>query len=327
MYSYLRPPSKMAGAYWEPVFDWISDDAAIAAWLNQAQKDVLTNAQVAELPIWRDFMRFQGFDIKRIIRNMITRRAAYVATAPNTEIRKVLTEQPQQVVFSYFPHATLAQDIELIIFLFAERGNTIRKIEAKSFPELRKVIDVLIAKYDLDVTPHPAGDALEPDVVSIARVVACFPIKICEYFHRGYGKLLCQPREIGFAATDNITKSVCCPHLVAMLPTAALRTTPRVHVIVFLCHLRVDEVIHRKDRRFTATDTMLTYYKAEFRTPITNQASRLGFCRMAGLVNADDDNFTNPVLAAVDPAVALLRLAIGNEADTNRVIGELELLV
>lgn len=317
----------MAESYWTPIFDWLREDAEIADWLNEAQRAVLEDAQDEVLPIWHAMLLYQGFDIKRIVRNMIQRRAHYLTLGPSVNYDVHVTVAGNPEVFRYATHSTLAADIELIIFLFAERGNAVQRVIEKSLPELTPIVECLITKYDLDITIHAPNTALAADVVSISRVVSCFPAKICEYYHRGYGNKLMTFADMQINAPAGLSQAVLCPHLTALLPKESVTLNPEIHFVFFLCHVLVDNVIHQKARNFTDLSQMFTYYAAEYRSDGTPQAARLRFCRIIHVVRPGLIDFAVALMNAIAGAQARIRALRPNDPNLDRVIEDLRHLI
>lgn len=314
----------MAGNYWTPIFEFLSEDATIATWLTDEQRRVLEGQQLEELPIWRALLLYQGFDLKRIIRNMIARRREYQDRVAFEEVRQNLRVGDREVEFVYNNQESMAKDLELIIFLFAERGNTVDKITEKSIPVVATIIGWLTEKYELDTTNHAPGTALLPDVVTISRIVSCFPVKICEYYHRGFGNALYSHRDIGIQVDPHPTRSLLCPHLIAMVPRRFCEMCPNIHLLFFLCHVLVDGVIHRKLRNYTPLQTMFTYYAAEYRTELTSQVSRLNFMRSVALAAGDAGAPVPFLIEAANRSIGILQNMVGGDPNFDNVIQDLQ---
>ncbi|KDR17104.1 hypothetical protein L798_09049 [Zootermopsis nevadensis] len=148
---------------------------------------------------------------------MIRRGAHYVRTVARDTVDMEIRVGSIERHFHYNNHESLARDIEFIIFLFAERGSTYEKFVNKSLPAVRTVMDWLVQKYNLDITVHAPLTALDPDVVTIPRIVVCFPAKICEYYNRGFGKNLLSFQDLNIPGPDYPSRSILCPHFTALI--------------------------------------------------------------------------------------------------------------
>lgn len=329
------PPAGPAGqaiipagaAYWGPIFDWLSEDPEVAAWLTQAQKDILLDEQANELPAWAAAMVYQGFDIKRIVKLMIARSNAYMADQPLAQINVEVKVNGRNVPFTYSNHQPMTKDVEMIIFLFAERGNTVTKIVSKSIPAIATIMDWMTEKYELDVVPHDPGTPLEPEVITISRIVSCFPMKLCEYFHRGYGNALYKLADVGITNPPvGFSRAILSPHLVSMVPRQFIHRVDMAHCIFFLAHVRVDLVIHRKSAKFTSLKDLCTYYSAEYNTPISNQLARRKFFRVVQYTIGRDDVPNAAFDGAGRRAYDALRALVGDDPNFEQVMEDLNRL-
>lgn len=313
-----------AAAYWGPIFAWLSEVPELSQWLNENQRNVLLSDQRDELPIWAAAMVYQGFDIKRILKLMLVRSRAYMVAVERAEVAENVKVDGQERVFTYSNHESMAKDIEMIIFLFAERGNTVQKIAEKSIPAIKKIMDWLTAKYQLDTAPHEPGTPLEPEVVTISRVVSCVPMKLCEYFHRGYGNALYKFNDIGITEVpEGFSRTILTPHLVSMLPQSFVNQVELCHQVFFLAHVRVDMVLHRRRGNFTPLKDIFTYYAAEFNTPISSQEAREKFFSYVGYRTGNDGRPVNAFHGSGRRAIDMLIALVGQDPNFEQVMDDL----
>jgi hypothetical protein len=116
-----------------------------------------------------------------IIKNMIATRDSVEPLKPLEHINIDFKFGSETKRFTYSNKESLVSDIEFIIFLFAERGSTNKKYISKSLEGVQTIMGWLIEKYGINVVVNAPLTALQPDVVTIPRIVACFPAKICEF--------------------------------------------------------------------------------------------------------------------------------------------------
>nr|QQM16266.1 putative nucleocapsid protein [Degsystermes virus] len=280
---------------WDSIVRWLREDEEIRIWLTRAEAQVLENERLMELPIWKALLQYQGFDIKRIVRNMVRTSREYIRTAEYQEVNIRLRIGDQEHDFNYSNTQTMAMDVEFIIFLFSERGSTNAKYTNKSLEQVTMIMNWMIEKYNINITVNAPMTALDPDMVTVPRIVACFPAKICEYFHRNYGNALATFIDIGIPQPGDISRSVLCPHFTALLPRDIMRRSTSMQVVSFLVHVVVDDVLHKKQGNYTPLENIFTYYSAEYHTPGTPQPSRIAFCRRMNLLTPDEAGFL-PIL-------------------------------
>jgi hypothetical protein len=96
--------------------------------------------------------------------------------------------------------------------MFSERRSTNKKYTSKSTDTVKQMMDWMIEKYGINTTVNAPLTSLDPDTITIPRIVACFPAKIREYYHNGFGNSLVTFRDLGLSSGDGFSKSILCPH-------------------------------------------------------------------------------------------------------------------
>lgn len=281
---------------WGSIFAWIKEDQTLAEWLTVEEEAIVLNNDPDILELWSLFTQYQGFDIKRILLNMRRSFTTYVAEVATQDTSVTFTVNGEDGVFRYTNKESMARDVSFLCFLFSTRGSTWEKFQAKSVPQLSLVTGWLKAKYQIDDTVNDANSSLDPDVVTIPRIAACFPIKMCEYMGLGYGKKLCTLEQMGLGGINGISNAVLSPFYNCTIPHSWCRIGQAPHIYFFIVHVYVDNTIHRKQRDYTDLDTMFTYYSAAFRTPGVPQMSRIKYSAMTGIANIASNGF-RPELA------------------------------
>jgi hypothetical protein len=146
--------------------------------------------------------------------------------------------------------------------MFPERGSTNKIYTFKSTDTVKQMMDWMIQKYGINTIVNAPLTCLDPDTITIPRIVACFPAKICEYYHNGFGNSLVTFRDVGLSSGDGISRSILCPHFAAIIPKEFIRLNNSKHFVSFLVHIVVDDMLHKKQDIFT-------YYCADFNSPGT----------------------------------------------------------
>jgi hypothetical protein len=307
---------------WGPVIAWLREDKTIAEWLTDAEAQVLINQRLDDLPVWKALTLYQGFDMKRTVRNMFSSYRTYIRDKERQEVAVQLKVGSELRDFRYNNHETIASDVELLIFLFANR-----KYTAKSHPELKTITDWLIEKYGINVTVNLPLAALDPDVVTIPRIVACFPGKVCEFFNKGFGNNLSTFNDIGIMIPGTLSKSILCPHFTALIPQDIVRNSTSIHYVSFLVHVVVDDVIHKKEGNYTNLENIFTYYRAKYNSNVTPQSGRVAFCRRMGMLTPDETLFVPLIEGQSAWCIDRLRVLRPNDPRINEVISDLNRLV
>lgn len=287
---------------WAPIAAWLNDDPDIKAWLTDAELNVLKTTEDATLKLWKALTQYQGFDIKHIIRKMIINRKSYEASAIRLDTSIALTVNGKTENFAYTNLETMASDIKFLIFLFAARGSKWEKFTSKSYKEVNTIMDWMASKYQLDKKVNDPNAALGPDIITIPRIAACFPAVICDYFHKGYGKCLLTYDDLGLPDHLKVSASLLCPFTNAMIPSTWCNGITSPHIMFFLVHVIVDDVIHKKKEDYTNLIDIFSYYSASYNSPGTPLRSRVAFMTKIGFVNAQKDGFPDD-LAILQPAL------------------------
>lgn len=307
---------------WGPVITWLREDPTLHAWLTDAEGNLLASDRRTQLPVWKAIFQYQGFDIKRILRNMVKNYDKYLTDKQLSEVKfsVIVNNQPRE--FVYTNKETMMADIEFLIFLFAERGSTNKKYTGKSIDQVKVITDWLVEKYGLDTDVNLPLTSLAPDTITIPRIVACFPGKICEYYHRGYGNSLATFHDIGIGRPGNLSRSVLCPHFTALMPRSIARVSNSMNYISFVIHIVVDDILHKKAENYTALDNILTYFSAEFNSPGTPHESRMNFCRHMGLLSPTGERFVEMLERQRDFCINAIRELRPNDPKLEAVITE-----
>jgi hypothetical protein len=226
---------------------------------------------------------------------MIKNKNHYLANTERAGVGTDIQIGSETRTFEYTNHESLASDIEFLIFSFLERGSTISKYKDKLPNTLKTITDWLVEKYKINITVNQPLTSLKPDIITIPRIVACFPGKVCQYFHLGLGNAPVTFLDLGITDSKNISRSVLCPQFTALIPREIMRSSTALHFISFLVHVVVDDDLHKKARNFTDLDNIFTYYCAEHNTPNTPQDSRVTVCSGINLLTHDRRRFI-PIL-------------------------------
>jgi hypothetical protein len=55
---------------WSSIISWLREDPELADWLSDAEANIPSNDRMANMPVWKALTLYQGFDIKRIARDI-----------------------------------------------------------------------------------------------------------------------------------------------------------------------------------------------------------------------------------------------------------------
>lgn len=309
--------------YWDGVISWLKQDPEISGWWSEDMSTQLRTLDNAQLAIWSAFTAYQGFDIKRILKLLKSNYDTYMQNKTKETTSVTIQTSTGDVTFDYDNKKSIIQDIEFIIFLFASRGSVWDKFTRKSYSEMATITDWMQEKYNIDTTVRNPNTAVDADVITVPRIAACFPYKICDYFHLGYGKALCSEADIGYPTGANAPKAIFCSFITAALYPDWIKITPQVHLLIFLIHILNDDVLHRKKQDYTPLDTMFTYYAASYRSAGTPFPSRKKYLSSRDFADAAQKGFNANIISAAGQAEDRIRALRPSDRSLNTVLAQL----
>lgn len=141
---------------------------------------------------WK-YQRYQSFDIKRILLNMKITCGPYMRDVETLSREIKIKTASGDKAFKYSNKESMARYIFFFCFLFANRGSIWDKVIQKSIPQIKDILEWLKVKYVIDTNVRDSNNLLDPDLVTIQRIAACFPLCIfvhpfpmCEHVERIY---------------------------------------------------------------------------------------------------------------------------------------------
>jgi hypothetical protein len=159
--------------------NWIREDPVLQEWLTDTEANLLSDDRPKDLPVWKALLLYQGFDIKRILRIMCANRDTYFKEKGLEEVVADLMVGDRKVIFSYSNQKSMMNDIYFLIFLFVKPRSTNKKYTSKPLQQVKDITDWLSEKYWIDSTVNDPMASIDTDLITVPRIVACFPGKIC----------------------------------------------------------------------------------------------------------------------------------------------------
>ncbi|CAH2101127.1 unnamed protein product [Euphydryas editha] len=297
---------------------YLLDDEEISAGLTKDDLTSLHNPDLGFLQVLRGALEYQGFNPKAILREMIRRRYTYIAaqkeeivwdlTNKEGEFRTTPASKASDCISSNGP---LVKDIEILIFMFLHRNNHISKIIKKSLPGIASILEHLREKYDINDETRKSGTALGVSDITLPRIAGVMPAVAVKLFHARlvketvpfltipgvkYDDEISHDTDTDVAGASgskvsNITHAICCPFLPSLHPKAA-KGPSHIHGIMLYVAIRLDDIIHRKEKDITCLEDLATYYRAGYDSPVTPGATRLEVMKRVGLIEKTSGEFS-----------------------------------
>lgn len=321
--------SANASSYWEGVIAWLKEDKSIADWLSEDEVKSLVSLPEAQLELWKVATQYQGFDVKVVLKAMRSSYDAYTRTETQQQTSEILRVGDEQKEFKYSNKEKMMEDISFMIFLFSTRGSDWNKVRSKSIKIVQEIMDWMKEKYNIDTSKNLPGSSLRPEAITLPRVAACFPMKVCDYFHKGYGKPLCSVEELCPEAglMTRVSKAILCSYFPACMPSLWVKQNTSIHYVPFYVAVLNDNVLHRSDKKFTPLQNMFSYYSASYKSNATPQKSRVAWCISRGLSNEASDGFEHLLLTVSDYCHTAIVKERSDDPGLKAVESQLESLV
>lgn len=304
---------------WANILEWFREDASISEWMDQTEFSNLHVLTEDSLKLYEAAFRYQGFDVKRLIKVMRTKYNEYTPDLIVVEIDVTVDGVARK--FTFPNNQPMMKDMQFLIMLFATRGSSIDKITRKSEPNLKEILDILTVKYNLDPGAREPNKPLPPDTVTIPRIACCFPALTAQIFHKGYGRVLYTVADLHLPA--GTSRALCTTFITSCLPRVWITQSSAFHYITFLAAVITDDVLHRKDKSFSDLSVIFTYYSAAYNSPAVPEASRAAFCVSFAISNPTATGFKAEILQANAQCAQTIRDRRPNDPDLEHVMAQL----
>lgn len=308
---------------YEEAAAWYYADPSVAALANLDFLKRIFDDKQAQWAIWKEIIIYQGYNPRRIVTLMLERAKSYLSSQDVMTADVIVKIGGKDTIVTLRNNSSFTDDVQLIIELFGARGSTWQKLNDKSSKSVSTWLGWMSEKYNLSTDTKAAGTSLDPDLVTIPRIIGCFPNILCQQFHLGYGKLMFPMTDMGFGEKDVITKAVLTPFFCSLVPLTLTKDGNGCHFLHFLCHVLVDDIIHKKAKAYTNLEQMWQYYQATNRSEATPEAGRLKFCASLGMLDATKTKFLNVYIDADGKAEDLIKQLRPQDPDLKNVVAEL----
>ncbi|KAI4476040.1 hypothetical protein M0802_014945 [Mischocyttarus mexicanus] len=178
-----------------------------------------------------------------------------------------------------------AWDMQFLILIFINRGAVTSKILKKAQEDFVKCFKHLANKYGINTTEDRRrlrSTSLGPNVVTLPRIAACFPILTCSLFNSGYGRIIASKAMY----TGDIPEAFFSPMFPSVVSRSVQDGASNLHPQLVLWAKLIDNVIHQRDKP-TPLDQIWTYYLASFNSSVVIPEERHALSIKFGVVLDD----------------------------------------
>lgn len=169
------------------------------------------------------------------------------------------------------------KDMCFMILIFLQRGSSWDKISGKTNKGIVDILNHMKTKYRINTQKRDAGSSLAAEVVTVPRIAACFPVRILQFIEMGVGRIVIDKAEL---TSDPIPKWLLHPAAASVLPvkTTSARVA-RLIIITFGVCVLTDNLLHKKDGKYTPFVSILAYLEAARQTAAVPHKTCIEFLR------------------------------------------------
>lgn len=227
---------------------------------------------------WYDAAAYQGFDAKAFLLLLLKYKKEFEDEGKNPQEFKVEYDSGGTTsTFSYKSDETFMTDMCFIILIFLQRGSSWDKISGKTNKGIVSILNHLKTKYRINTHKREAGASLASDTVTVPRIAACFPVRILQFIEMGVGRIMIDKSEL---TNDDIPKWLLHPAAASVLPTKpAFDKTAKLIIVTFGVCVLTDNLLHRKDGKYTPLAQIIAYLEAARQTAAVPEKARAEFLK------------------------------------------------
>lgn len=310
--------------YWKEIIGYYASSLELKTWLESDEGLTLETISEEFTEIIVNAFGYQGFNPLKIMTLIHKNYTRSMQTGSRLEYKIKYQTEGVDNEFKYSNKESLTRDIQLIVLVFAQRGSVWKKISLKSNDGVNDIMEMLKEKLGFDEDLHDAGTALGPDVITIPRLIGCFPTLLCNAYHLGAGKLIFAISEVGL--DPSLSRALATSHFAACIPPTWIDLQLNAHLYFFLVCIKIDDVLHKKEQKYTTLEQMLAYYKATYNSPAFPIRSRANFCKSIKVSNTAGTKFNTKLTPAIVEAEARIRALRPSDPYLEDVIAQLKAL-
>lgn len=310
--------------WWVEIISYFRRDAELADWLTDEVSAELSKIQMEEMMVWKEATLYQGFDITRILKLALANHKAHMAQNLEESVTIKVTVGNEKKEFVYTNKESMVKDLHFLIFIFANRGCSWDKLMDKTNEDVKTILLWIKGKFKLDTDTHAAGKSLPPDMVTIARLTAAFPSITCDIFRKQMAKELVTLSDLHLP--QEFTHAVLTPLFCSMISPMHIDLENNVHVVFFLAHVIVDDILHRKKAEKTSLEDIFSYYKAAYSSPATPSHARAGYCARVGVLTPIPHSYVQPLILAIPLCEADIKERRNDDPKLDEVLREVKKL-
>ncbi|QED21535.1 S protein [Browner virus] len=250
---------------------------------------------------------YQGFDPKIIMIEMVKNRERY-SKVHKQKILWDLTKPEEDMKVGlntttgvlYSNQESFSRDMSLLNVLFWVRTARFDKLLKKSRSAVVEIIEMLVAKYNIDTVSRSPGETVGPRTITLARICHSMPVVGVRLFEEGIAKFIVKPEDFP-GTTPPASKSVCCPALICVIPKDVVRDEPSILCLCLWVAIKHDDTLHKRETSPTSLADLCRFFLACHNTPSVTEEAREKLClKLKILIKTKDDKGESVIRLARD---------------------------
>lgn len=268
------------------VVDYFLADPEISENIDRKDLHDIVNVKADWVKLVRTALEYQGFDPRVILAQLLRHRKTFI-TAKNALVEWDLSNVGGGLACTsgtiaankFSNQESLAKDINFLIKVFLARNNHIGKILKNARTGVDDILNMLKEKYMIDDEMH-----LNSRTITLPRIAGVFPGTAVRMFHDKTVKEIV-PYDLFPGPNKPGTHAICCPLLPSVCPTSLTAATgDNFHSVMLWTAIKLDDIIHRREKDTTPIIELLGYYRAGYQSAAVPEKSKVSIFRHVDLI-------------------------------------------
>lgn len=142
--------------------------------------------------------KYEGFNPRVMAAILLASHKSYREKVRNRSLPAEVIEETLKMPqgdfnFRFSNDEEFKSDMQFIDIVFLTRGAMFDKIKGKSGESMKRLMDMMKAKYNINTRKRKPGTILDSKTVTIPRIAASFPQVTVGLFHKDLGRCLVDP--------------------------------------------------------------------------------------------------------------------------------------
>lgn len=213
-------------------------------------------------------------------------------TLPPEVIEEVVKTPQGEVPFRFTNDEEFKTDMQFIDIVFLTRGAVFDKIKGKNGESMKRLMDLMKAKYNINTRKRKPGTTLDSKTVTIPRIAASFPqVTVgCTCF-TGVRKMSSGPICSIPSRRGRSSASAKGPIFSPMMPSLLPLSEDAPLAVMLAISVKVDDLLHQADQK-TSLSTLYQYLMTSYNSTAQTELIKQYACSSWGIGVRTNGGFT-----------------------------------